>query len=53
MRRALVLVALASLAAFTARAEDEGIAWRTDLARAREEARRDGKPLFVVFRCEP
>lgn len=28
-------------------------AWHTDLARARADARKAGKPLFVVFRCEP
>ncbi len=27
--------------------------WHTDYARARAEARRTGKPLFVVFRCQP
>ncbi len=27
--------------------------WHTDYASARAEARRSGKPLMVVFRCEP
>ncbi len=27
--------------------------WHTDYATARAEARRTGKPLFLVFRCEP
>jgi hypothetical protein len=27
--------------------------WRTDYAAARAEAKRTGKPLFVVFRCQP
>jgi len=27
--------------------------WRTDLAAARKEAARTGKPLLVVFRCVP
>ena len=28
------------------------IPWRTDWEAARDEARKNGKPLFVVFRCE-
>ena len=28
-------------------------AWRTDYAKAKAEAKRTGKPLFVVFRCQP
>jgi hypothetical protein len=28
-------------------------AWRSDLPAARAEARRAGKLLFVVFRCQP
>jgi len=27
--------------------------WHSEYAPAREEARRTGKPLFVVFRCQP
>jgi hypothetical protein len=27
--------------------------WHTSWQTARDEARRQGKPLFVVFRCEP
>jgi hypothetical protein len=27
--------------------------WHTDYAAARAEAKRSGKPLMVVFRCEP
>ena len=27
--------------------------WRTDYAAARAEAKRTGKPIFLVFRCEP
>jgi opacity protein-like surface antigen len=27
--------------------------WLTDYAAARAEAKRTGKPLFLVFRCEP
>ena len=27
--------------------------WHTDYEAARAEARRTGKPIFLVFRCEP
>ena len=27
--------------------------WRTDYAVAKAEAKRTGKPMLVVFRCEP
>jgi hypothetical protein len=27
--------------------------WHTDYAAARAEARRTGKPIMLVFRCEP
>jgi hypothetical protein len=27
--------------------------WHTDYATAKAEAKRSGKPLMVVFRCEP
>jgi len=27
--------------------------WHTDYAAAKAEAKRTGKPLFLVFRCEP
>jgi hypothetical protein len=27
--------------------------WRTDYAAAKAEAKRIGKPMLVVFRCEP
>jgi hypothetical protein len=30
----------------------KGPVWWRDYARARAEAKRTGKPLFVVFRCE-
>lgn len=55
-RAALPLLAVPALVATAltlARAEDPpAIAWRTDLATAREEARAAGKPLFLYFRCE-
>jgi hypothetical protein len=43
------LLALLALAG----APRDGLEWRDDLAAATEEAARTGKPLFVVFRCEP
>ncbi len=54
MRSRLLLVAsLLALALLRPAAGDgEDFAWHTDLAAAREEARKAGKPLFVVFRCE-
>jgi hypothetical protein len=27
--------------------------WHSDYAAARAEAKRTGKPIFLVFRCEP
>ena len=53
-RAALPLLVVPAVVALTrARAEDPpAIAWRTDLAAAREEARAAGKPLFLYFRCE-
>lgn len=32
--------------------ERDGVYLVNDLAFAREEARKTGKPIFVVFRCE-
>jgi hypothetical protein len=43
---ALLVVALAVSA-------DAALGWRKDYAAARAEAKRTGKPLFVVFRCQP
>ncbi len=43
-----LLLGLAQAA--TADAPAAGLAWQTDLGRARAAARRDGKPLLVVFR---
>lgn len=67
MRRAasLSLVCLTALAWATSRAQEpdvgapersqraDEIVWRRDLTAAREEARAAGKPLLLVFRCEP
>ena len=50
--RCAVLVALVIAApAFGQKGKATG--WHTDYAAARAEAKRTGKPLFVVLRCEP
>ena len=52
--RAVVLVSLLLAApAFAQRNNPKANGWHTDYAAARAEAKRSGKPLFVVFRCEP
>lgn len=52
-KRIALAAALLSLALLRpATGEGEDFPWRTDLAAARDEARKAGKPLFVVFRCE-
>jgi len=52
--RAVVLAALLlSVPAFAQRNDPKVNGWHTDYAAARAEAKRSGKPLFVVFRCEP
>ena len=45
--RAAFLISLALIAPASA-AE-----WHKDYVTAKAEAKRTGKPLFVVFRCEP
>ena len=56
MKRAVAGIALVLIAANSARAADADPArygWHTDYAAARAEAKRTGKPIFLVFRCEP
>jgi hypothetical protein len=48
-----LLIALPALPAFAQRNNPKANGWHTDYAAARAEAKRSGKPLFVVFRCEP
>jgi hypothetical protein len=47
----LLIFALTTPAASAAPQRD-GVYLVNDLAFAREEARKSGKPIFVVFRCE-
>jgi hypothetical protein len=53
MTRLLVAPALVLLAASAAPAQPARFGWHTDYQSARAEARRTGKPIFLVFRCEP
>jgi hypothetical protein len=48
---ALLLTPLAAAAEPKVEAKKHG--WHTDYAAARAEAKRTGKPIFLVFRCEP
>jgi hypothetical protein len=50
MRHALIAFAALVLPGAVGAAGPE---WQSEYAAAREAARRDGKPLFVVFRCVP
>jgi hypothetical protein len=49
---ALVLLPAASVAA-PPKVDPTRYGWHTDLATASAEAKRTGKPIFLVFRCEP
>ncbi len=33
--------------------DEAGILWRTDLAAARKDALKQGKPILYYYRCEP
>jgi hypothetical protein len=51
---ALVLVPAADAGAQPRKKVDPAqFGWHTDYAAARAEAKRTGKPIFLVFRCEP
>ena len=55
MHRAILAGALLALAAASASAQPprpDKFGWYSDYAAARAEARRTGKPIFLVFRCE-
>ncbi len=54
MKSALLSILLLTATAFCATAADsERFPWLTDLTAAREQAATQGKPLLIVFRCEP
>jgi len=58
MNRSLAVLALLLLPAPAAlgqvgRADPARFGWHTSYDDARAEARRTGKPIFLVFRCEP
>ena len=53
MRSTVIIVLLASLPALAQRPGARATGWHTDYAAAKAEAKRTGKPMFVVFRCEP
>jgi hypothetical protein len=49
---ALVLLP-ASASASPPKFDAAKLGWHADLDRATAEAKRTGKPIFLVFRCEP
>ena len=58
MKRSLATLALLVLPvpaahAQAGRADPARFGWHTNYDDARAEARRTGKPIFLVFRCEP
>jgi hypothetical protein len=56
MHRVLALPALLIVAAHAEAAPKPDAAkfgWHTDYAAAKAEAKRTGKPMMLVFRCEP
>ena len=53
MRSAVLVSLLIAAPAFAQKSNSKATGWHTDYAAARAEAKRSGKPLFVVFRCEP
>lgn len=55
MNRVLPVLALAVLPACAAppKLDPARYGWHADYAAATAEAKRTGKPIFLVFRCEP
>lgn len=56
MHRVLVMSALlvtASAASAAPKPDAAKYGWYTDFAAAKAEANRTGKPMMLVFRCEP
>lgn len=56
MHRVVVLASLLVASGTSSAApkpEPAKFGWHTDYAAAKTEAKRTGKPIFLVFRCEP
>jgi len=55
MRFAIAALALGALSsvAFARDVDARKFGWYTDYAAGKAEAKRTGKPMLVVFRCEP
>ena len=56
MHRVLALAALLVVAGTSGAApkiEPAKFGWHSDFAAAKAEAKRTGKPIMLVFRCEP
>jgi hypothetical protein len=43
---------LLSLPLLVSAADGPAVKWHTDLETARQQAKKEDRPLFVVFRCE-
>jgi len=46
-------LSLAALSATAPKPDPERHGWFTDYPAALAEARKTGKPIFLIFRCEP
>jgi hypothetical protein len=53
MRLAVLVSLIVAAPVFAQKGNTKATGWHTDYATARAEAKRTGKPLFVVLRCEP
>jgi hypothetical protein len=53
MRCAVFVTLVLAAPVLAQRGNPKAAGWHTEYAAARAEAKRTGKPLFVVFRCEP
>jgi hypothetical protein len=53
MRSAVLVSLIVAAPVFAQKGNPKATGWHTDYATARAEAKRIGKPLFVVLRCEP
>lgn len=50
---AVAVTLLATATALAAKPDAKRFGWHTEYAPAKAEARRTGKPMLLVFRCEP